>query len=237
MAMALDDMTDLSSLTLDAAATTTAWMNAFLATGQDEAKPILYRTLSIELFHNGVQFIACDGTMLFRTWVSDNGADFPETDEAPERSVVIMDSDKFALSFIKALASAVNEETPAQLTIAIEPAPVETPGLGEAFKFERVTLRALGQELHCRLFEQAFVNWRRLRFGLDPAELVDGMKIAPRLFATVGKIKGAHGVDCSFHGDSSRIEFKTDGDEVRGLLMPMRREKPKKPSAAIEDDE
>src|SRR5689334_16300941 len=49
-----------------------AWLNAFLATSGDSERPLLYRTISVEVFEfypKGVQFIATNGHILFRAWV------------------------------------------------------------------------------------------------------------------------------------------------------------------------
>jgi hypothetical protein len=213
-------------ITVNAGRAATAWLNAFLATSQDEARPALYRTLSVELFEAGAQFVGCDGTMLFRAWVPGDGQPMPDAAEAPERAVVVMDTDKFALAFMRTLLAAAGDDAGklATLSLAVEPAEGDTP-LGEAFQPEILTLRAFGQELHCRLYESSFPDWRGLRFGLDRAEAVDGMTLAVRLFAAVGKLKGMLGVDCAFIGAERQIVIHAKGAEaeVRGLLMPMRR--------------
>lgn len=101
-----------------------AWLNAAIASGQDDARPALYRTLSVEFFRSGIQFIGCDGTVLFRTWapysdIGDLAAPHPEYDEVPEDAVVVSDVDKFALGFMKTLLGAspaeraLREEGPA----------------------------------------------------------------------------------------------------------------------------
>jgi hypothetical protein len=216
------------SLTFDASAATTAWLNAFLATGQSEERQVLYRTMSVEFYPNGVQLIACDGTVLFRTWVPAGNAmlgAWPDASVAPDATAVVMDADKFASTFMTTLRTAVSE-FPTEITIAIDQEESEQVSLSDDLVPNVLTLGALGQHLHCRLLDQPYPSWRQFRFGLDPAELVDGLRLARRLFATVGKLRGVDGVDLSFHGESNRIEFTTTGTaEVRGLLMPMRRTK------------
>lgn len=208
-----------------------AWLNAAIACSQDDTRRPLYRTLSIEFFRRGIQFIGCDGTMLFRTWapysdVGDFDAPHPESDQLPEDSVVVADLDKFALGFMKTLLSALGE-IPVELTISVEPLRDEdAPPLGNELEKHVLVLSALGQRLTCQLFEGPYVDWRRLQFGLNKAEVVDGMKLAVRLFAAVGKVKGVQGLECSFHGDERAIEVRTtDPAEAsfRGMLMPMRR--------------
>lgn len=219
--------TGIASIAIDAEEGSIAWLNAFLATAQDEARPALYRTLSVEFFANGVQFIATDGTMLFRTWSPASNAivtDWPTLDEAPDVSVVVMDSDKFASTFMNTLRVAIGEFA-TELLITVDREESAQPSLTDELTPNVLTLSAFGQHLHCRVLDQPYPNWRQLRFGLDPAEVVDGMKLAKRLFATVGKLRGVSGVDLTFHGGERRIDFVAEGiRQVRGCLMPMRRD-------------
>lgn len=217
-------------VSVPAGSAATAWLNAFLATSDDEARPALYRTLSVELFAAGVQFVATDGTMLFRTWVAAEGAPMPILAEDPDARVVVMDRDRFAVGFIRTMLAAAKDNERERLTMQIETAPTPADGalLGESLHAKVLTLRAFGQQLHCTLYEGEFPNWRRLEFGILPVEQVDGMKLATRIFGAVGKLRGlSAGVDCDFHGAERQIEIHGVGAtaEVRGLLMPMRREK------------
>lgn len=232
------------SVTVNAGRAATAWLNAFLAHSEEESRPALCRTLSVEFFREGVQFIGCDGTILLRAWVPAENAmneDWPEIEEVPDMSVVVMDPDKFALAFMRTLGSAAGGEgnTHMPVTLAVEPSillpegvtvSVETDSplgtaLGAAFESKMLTLSAFGQRLHCRLYEAEYPKWRQLQYGLSPAEQVDGMKLALRMFATVGKLKSVSSVDCAFLGATRQINItaKGDGGEVRGLMMPMRR--------------
>lgn len=208
------------------------WLNAFVATSQDESRPALFRTLSVEVFPQGVQLIGCDGTILLRSWVPANTegeVPMPLLEEAPERAVVVMDVEKFALGFVRTLTSMAGQDAnrAAWVELSVEPAaPPEEPGLGDLLASEVLVLKAFGQRLSCRLFEGPFPDWRALRFGLDAAERVEGMRLAVRLFGCVGKLKGILGVDCEFHGAERQIVLHGVGAaaEVRGLLMPMRRD-------------
>lgn len=229
-----------------ASAGTTAWLNAAIAASQEEVRGPLYRTLSIEFFPTGVQFVGCDGTMLFRTWapyadIGDLPAPHPEWDEAPEDTVVVSDVDKFAVGFMRTLSSALPDYE-VELAIAVEPAEEEAePPLGEELRTYLLTLAALGQRLSCKLYDGPYPDWRRAQFGLDPAERVDGMRLATRLFRSVGKLIGIAGVDCSFRGDEKAIEISSTsefGPSLRGILMPMRRlEKPEPPKPPVEQGE
>lgn len=216
--------------TVRAKVAATAWLNAAIAASQNDFRRALYRTLSVEFFPRGVQFIGCDGTMLFRTWapysdIGDIPAPHPAADELPDDSVVVSDVDKFALAFMRTLLSAAEEYH--DLTLSVDRLEKDDePELGEELSEYTLNLSALGQHLACPLYEGEYPDWRALEFGLDPAELVDGMILGTRLFQSVGKLKGVSGVDCAFRGAERSIDFESRSESdasVRGLLMPMRR--------------
>lgn len=229
----------MKTITVSAYRAAMAWMNASLASGTNPDRTNLYRTLSLEFFPQGVQFVGCDGTILFRTWApSTDDALMPDTDDLPHRSIVVVDMDKFALAFMRTLLAVTKEKEWEPLIIATEPAPFTETPLGEEFASEMLTLSCLGQQLHCKLYEAEFPEWRLLQFGVDDRERVEGMKIALRLFSTVGKLKGVWAVDIDFHGSNRQIGVHAFGEsEMRGILMPMRRdEAEKKEKAAVDDD-
>lgn len=222
-------------------ATTLAWLNAAIACSQDESRHAIYRTISVEFFPAGVQFVATDGHMLFRSWVrygdiGDLPGRMPDWYERPEDHVVVMDTEKFALGFMRTLNAAVGEDD-AEMTMSVDLAEGE-PALGEEVSEYVLTLQALGQRLSCKLYDGAFPDWRGLNLGIDPAERLDGLTLAPKLFAAVGKIKGARGVALTFRGEEKAIEFDC-GEilNVRGMLMPMRREKEERPKHRPESGE
>lgn len=227
----------------------TAWLNAAIACSNEEGRGPLYRTISVEFFKAGIQFVGCDGTMLFRTWApfSDAGdmtLPQPSYGARPKDSVVVFDEDKFGLGFMKTLASAADEVS--ELAVSIEPvADRGEPPLGKAVQRYVLTLRALEQTLSLKLYEGEYPNWRRLSFGIEPAEQVEGMLMATKLFRAVGKLIGVTGIDCTFKGDERAIEIRSRETDaaLHGLLMPMRRlQKPEKPEpkskqADIEDED
>lgn len=223
-----------------------AWQNAFLAHGEDDSRPTLYRTIAIEVFPKGVQFVGCNGVMLFRTWAPIKGCEdesMPLLEEAPDRSVVVMDAERFAIGFIKVLTQTAgiedNQYAPVELTIERAPADEEAPLLGEAFEQDVLVIRAFGQHLRCRLYDGEFVNWRGASYGLKEGERVDGMMLSTKTLGTVGRLKGFLGVECLFHGEAKAIEIHGVGAhaEIRGLLMPMRRKDEASAEADAAEDE
>jgi len=233
-------------ITINAQAAAIAWLNAFSASGRNEERPALNRTLSIEVYQglgrSGVQFIGCDGTALFRTWVpADDGAEWPDT-LRPNRSLVVMDVEGFGLAFVKALLAVTAAEgfDNEQLTLTVDADRVEEePALGEEFQRNVLTLEACGQRIDLKLYDGKYPNWRGLDLGLDDSERVEGLAIAGRLLRKLGGLKGAPRVEFDFAGQEKAIRFRAFGGdgEVLGLVMPMRREDKADPKAEDEEDE
>lgn len=216
-------------LTVNARAAAVSWLNAFLAAGEDPERPILYRNLSLEFYDTGLQLIGCNGTALFRCWVSSTGEDeWPGPRAKPTRSVIAMDPDGFGIGFMKALLRVASQDghTHEQLAIATAEGDEEAaPSLGPQFQTERLILRACGQRIDLRTYQDKYPDWRKLNLGLAAYERVDGLTLAPGILARVGKLKDVQAVDLSFHGNEKMIDFVARGSatEVRGMLAPMRR--------------
>lgn len=214
-------------MTVPARQTAFAWLNAFLATSSDETRPALFKTLSLEFFDNGIQFIGCDGTVLFRSWSSTEGDGWPDISEAPRRSIVVMDPEGFGLGFVKLLLHVTNDKERAYEQLTMNTAPNDesaTLALGQEFMTERLILRACGQRLDLMLFDGPYPDWRRVRLGVEAVERVDSLTVSTRNLGLIGRLKAVDAVDMEFYGDKKHIAFTAKGEsEVRGLLMPMMR--------------
>lgn len=226
-----------TELSLNAHALAVAWLNVYLAASQDEDRRALYRNLSLEFFDEGLQIIATDGTMLFRSWVpAEEECPWPGIDEEPNKSVVVMDSEGFGVGFMRTLMKVSGDDGHSEDLVIVTVAPHDegaTIPLGEQFMSERITLRASGQRIDLRLYEEKYPNWRGVQFGLKGIERVDGLTIAPRIFSTIGKLKLVSAIDLDFFGAKKGVAFIARGmTEVRGIVMPMERPKKKEEQLA-----
>jgi hypothetical protein len=220
---------DAIEIKVPARETAQAWLNAFLASSKDEDRPLLRRTLSLEVFEHGVQFIATNGHILLRTWVPKDLTEdrvWPADRRKPVRQLTIMDPDGFGAGFLKTLASKATAED--HVIITSSAADEEAaPSFGQEFQSERITLRACGQRIDLMVRDEPYPDWRKLKLGLDDLVLVEGMKVQAKYLALIGKLKDiSAGVDMTFSGEDRAILIRADGIEgtgVRGLLMPMRR--------------
>ena len=237
------------SVVVRARAFALAYLNASLASLGGAAKPELDRTVSVELHERGVLCVGCDGTALLRAWApaipdgpDETPAGFPIPAEPAELAVIVRDEAKFVRTFLGAVLAATSGtdgDEFAPLTVSVYPIDsADEPALGDAMKPARLTLSALGQEMHCPLFEGVYPDWRALHFGILDTERVDGLQIAGRMFAMVGKLREAPNVSVEFHGTERMIEIYAHGGacDVRGFLMPMRRPDPPKAKPAREDE-
>lgn len=222
---------DAVEITVPARHAAMAWLNAFLASSKDTDHPMLCRTLSLEVFERkGVQFIATNGHVLFRTWAAiRNLHAFPAISDTPDRQLTVMDPDGFGLGFMRALLRVTGEEAHADEALTITSSAVDedaAPSFGAEFQTERITLRACGQRLDLLVRDEPYPNWRNLKLGLDDLALVDGMKVQPKYLGLIGKLKDVTSVDMTFAGSDRAIYLLANGEEgygVQGLLMPMRR--------------
>jgi hypothetical protein len=241
---------DAVEITVPARHTAIAWLNACLARSKDKERPLL-QCLSLEVFdRRGVQCIATNGHILFRTWAAvRNLHPVPTFGELPDRQLTVMDPDGFGVGFMGALLRVTGEEAHADEALTITSSAVDeeaAPSFGQEYQTERVTLRACGQRLDLLVRQEPYPNWRNLKLGLDDLALVDGMKVQPKYLGLIGKLKDVTSVDMTFGGSDRAIFFTANGEEgygVEGLLMPMRRletgtkdEKSKGESALDEHD-
>lgn len=223
-------------LTVNAQSAATAWLNAFLATGDDKDRPVLYRTLVVEFFAEGVQLIACSGVALFRSWLPRSDLEgtalaWPALDEEPRRRVIVMDVERFAVGFMKILHQVTSAEEREFESLTLSVAAQDegaTLSLGEEFVSERLILRSCGQRLDLRLMDGVFPDWRSLQLGIDARERVEGIAFGPKVVGLIGKLKGCRQVRFEFHGAERYVGFEAGGGSdipplVRGMLMPMRK--------------
>lgn len=234
------------SISIPAREAALAWLNAFMASYKGDLRPILNQTISIEVFDRGVQFIATNGHILFRTWVPKHGepiTTFPPERTRPRRQLTVMDPDGFGKGFLAALLRLTGQEEHANEMLTITSASADddaAPSFGQEFQTERVILRACGQRLDLLVRDEKYPDWRKLRLGFDDMALVDGMKVQPKYLALIGKLKDITAVDMTFAGSDRAIYFDaggTIGKGVKGLLMPMRRLETSGADDVEDDDE
>lgn len=232
---------------VDAHTAATAWINAAMASSDDPKREMLYRTVALDFYAcAGLQFVGCNGHILLRTWTPLNDkelivADRPAFESRPVESYVVMDPERFGLGFMKTLLAATKDEAhkleTLTLSVLAEREAVQ-PALGDALLAKYISLQAMGQRLDLRLMESGYPDWRRLRLGVDDFERVDGMAVAPRYLAVLGRLKGVTRIELDRADESLYFMVRATGPgdlPVDGILAPMLRSKEK--TETEEDDE
>lgn len=216
------------SVTVPARAAAIAWLNAFLATGDDEENPSLCKTLAIEFFDSGVLFVACDRVTLLRTWVpSTPGASWPTVDEDPDRQLVVRDADGFGAGFMRSVIRATaDEQVPSDLHLSLIPADEgATLLLGDAFMSERLSVRSTDQRIDLPLFEGKFFSWRAAEPKGGAWASVERIAIDPEKLGVLGKLRGVGVMHFRYQGPDKTMALKGLSGPitmVRGILAPVR---------------
>jgi hypothetical protein len=224
MTTALGELT----VTVPARATAIAWLNAYLATGNDDEKPTLCKTLAIEFFESGVLFVACDGITLLRAWVASvPGAEWPRLDEDPDRQLVVRDADGFGAGFMKSVIRATaDEDAPSDLHLSLIAADEgATLLLGDAFMSERLSIRSTDQRIDMPLFEGKYADWRAAEPKGGAWKSIERIAIAPAYLGMLGKLRNVGTVLFRYQGADKTIALKgLSGPDtmVRGMLAPQR---------------
>jgi hypothetical protein len=197
-------MTDLPAITLPAEFVVPAWRNAALASGDDPTHPTLYRTVLVEWFSGGLQFVATDGHVLIVSWASDDRDDTdpaaPERDEAPLGSIVAIAADRLMVDFCKHRAAEVKAWR-RDLDEGVDPEPVDvTFSLGTINEPDTAQQRldigdrraliisADNERIALPLYEGDYPSWRSILTGYKPTPRAE-VKATAGVLARLGQLR------------------------------------------------
>lgn len=228
------------SLTFDAGLLARGWLAAYLATGNDEAVPALYRSVLVEVYDDGVRLTSSDRIMLLSAWVpvfKDGGylqEEPPGIDVAPNHVSIARDVDlraKALLGYLRRVAAKAAKDELPKPTVDLHVG-VEAEDLGEEVAFpgmelEQVVLDFPGRErVALPTVNSNFPDYRKL-LAEHRAKRTDKIVLGVENSVRVGqaaKILGQH-VRYSFSGATGAISVDI-GDVaplVHGIVMPVRR--------------
>lgn len=221
--------------TFDAGILSRGWLATHLATGTDEDVPVLYGTLLIETFADGVRLTATDRMLLLSTWVPGArvpvGCPEPALDEAPDTVTVVRDPDsrgRALLTYLRKLAAkAEKDEQPAilvDLHVGVPAEEADEPGFPgmelstvviEYPEHERVVLPTV---------DGTFPDYRRLLVGHE-SKRMDVVAFGGDNMARLGQVAKVVGsfVHCTFGGPKKAVavEVGVVPPVVRGVVMPV----------------
>lgn len=214
-----------------------SWASVALASGNDAARPSMYRTVLIEQYESGVRFVATDSYLLLKAWVANiDFEDEPEPmiDEVPIATAICADIDQRVLGMMKyaqKLTMGDGADTPVTISFRIGADTGATPGgTGSLEGFERSSVffrlsEQYDETIKSPMFEGYYPNWRPLwvNHRWKPTGLIgfgiDGILRLGKLSALWSKavinfeLGGSVGV--------ARIHIVAPDVNVTGLVMPV----------------
>lgn len=232
--------------TFDALQLAPAWLAVAVAASDDDSRPALYRTVSIELFPTGARLVATDSYMLLRAWVpSIDHADEPEPelDEAPVLEGVAIDPHgrgKGLLGHVLKLAAAKGA-LPQEVRLRVGEPPPDAEGHLTGLAAPTVTLDHPDQErVILPQYEGAFPSWRKLVESFT-AKSTQGIGLATDMLGRLGKLGRTQPGPLVFRlgGDIGviSVEMPESEQNVCGLVMPVRWDFDRHAPAVDDDDE
>lgn len=223
-------------MNFDAALLARAWLSVASVSGTDKETPLLYRTVAVEEFGDGVRLVATDRYAILHAWVpaaESDLADEPELADAPLRTVVAADVHGRAKGFLAHVLGRVtadeDEDIPKQTLIGLDLDVVEPDG-DEPATFEGmdrawVVLDYPGHErLRLGTVEGEWPSWRTVDATFKPQRTGD-VALSPDIVTRLAKVAKWHPGPLVWHfggaEKAARVEFGT-AVQVRGLVMPVR---------------
>lgn len=208
-----------------------SWLNVSLASGDDEARPVLHKTVLFEVFDTGIQLVATDSFMLIGSFIptaEDDLVNPPSDSEAPDHSYVVVDPDQRMRGLMrhmrKEAKAAAKTGEPCDVTVKFESAErAGIPTLDPSLDRVHCVVTAGSERLALPLFEGDYPDWRGVLGGEpDPAPSIT---FAPALIGRFGKLVDIdEGVKFTTTGAETicRFEIRDGESYMFGGLMPLR---------------
>ena len=109
-------------ITLDAGQLARGWLAVYQATGKDDNRPAIYKTLHLQQHTHGVRLVATDSYMILTAWVPDVDDDLapePGWDEIPYASCTVIDRHGRAVSLLNYLLTLANSDDQKDIEVNI----------------------------------------------------------------------------------------------------------------------
>lgn len=203
----------------------TAWLNAWQATGADDERPVLYRTVMVDALDGGVRLWATNTYVLFRSSLDTEGDPIGDDEAGP--TLIAMDPDGRAKALMTYVMKDATVKDKPDATIEVYTARSETGAATLTPELQRgaLVIEYESERLGLDLFEAEAPDWRKIT-GQDP-------KATKRLALGEITLKPLAGLRCAA-GSGAPVEFSLVGErgpvniragvvpEVRGVIMPVR---------------
>lgn len=149
-----------------------SWASVALAQGEDDARPVLYRTTLIESFPTGIRLLSTDSAVLLKAWVANTdhpNEPEPLIEELPADVAICRDLDHRVLGLMKyaqKITKGDGIDTPVTMEFEVgTPTDESARNTLEGFAASSVHFRIVEQydeSIETPVFEGEFPNWRPL---------------------------------------------------------------------------
>lgn len=223
------------SLTFNPETLAGGWLPVAVAASDDKGRPALFKTLSIEQYHDGIRLTSTDSYMLLTAWVPTVAAEAdlspePTLDEAPDRVAVVVDHDGRGRGLITYAAQLASKDVPIDITLTLDGSvqyEVESgPETFEGMAPRHATLQVPGMEMvRLNTYEGEFPDWRKIDSAFE-AQPTPTVALAPSIVARLVKAAKVQDrkIGWTFGGETAaaRVDLIDSDPFVTGYAMPCR---------------
>lgn len=209
------------------------WLSVALASADDDERPALHRTVSIESYPTGVRLTATDSYILLSSWVhaiDHAGEPEPGPDESPAITGVAIDlhgRGKGFLSHVWKLAR--DEDAPlVEVRLSLGVTELDDPNRPtlDGIEAEYVVLEHPDNErIKLRAYEGEYPQWRKVVASFTEKR-TSAVALNPEMIGRLAKLGKLHpGCPLLWHfggeNRAARLEIQSE-PYVSGLVMPVR---------------
>ena len=210
-----------------------SWASVALAQGDDDARPVLYRTTLIEIFEEGIRLVSTDSYLLLKSWIPNSqhpDAPEPLIEEVPMDVAICRDLDHRVLALMKYVQKITKEDgtdTPILMEFGVGESSASENTL-EGMAASTVHLRIVNtydESIETPVFEGAFPNWRPLWVSHQwaPASTVGFGAGGILRLGALSKLWDKSVIRFELGGDVGVARIEIEGPSyvnVTGLVMP-----------------
>lgn len=217
-------------LTFDGAMFARGWLSVVLAASKDKARPILNRTVHVEVYDGGCRLIATDSYILLRSWVPEAHTETPEPalDEAANARVIAHDPFGRGKTLLWHILNLTRGEDAEQFEMDVvvgdtEHDEAQAQAAFEGMAKEWVTFLVPDRErLKLPTIDGEFPDWRPLDQGFA-AKSTKTIGLAPEVIKRLSDLErtaGASSLAWTFGGPEKAARLALPGvlPEVTGLV-------------------
>jgi len=210
-----------------------SWASVALAQGEDDARPVLFKTTLVEIFEEGIRLVSTDSYLLLKSWVANSkhpDAPEPLIEEIPMAVAICRDLDHRVLALMKYVQK-ITKDDGTDTPILMEFGMGESSDAGntlEGLAASTVHFRIVDkydESIETPVFEGAFPNWRPLwmQHQWSPAATIGFGAGGILRLGALSKLWDKAVIRFELGGDVGVARIMIEGPSyvnVTGLVMP-----------------